>query len=422
MKHLNALADQAEFFSSDSRKAQNNCVFVALKGENFDGHDFVLKLLEEFPQLKAVVSDAFAQKNSQHPHFSRMCAVANTHEAHRELARLFREKSRARVIAVGGSAGKTSTKEFLRQILEPHFEMVVTEKSQNGELGIPKTLEGLRRSTQLALIEVGIDRPADMERHMKIVQPDIGVLTSIGEEHLEQLRDLETVFEEESKLFEATWMRGGACFAPRGDKYLVRHAAHPHTYLSPDLPSDINPSWLTSLEHPLALRNAALAAQVAQFLGLDPSKIAAALKTLELPEGRGRSWINARGQKVIADHYNSNPASLRAGLMYMKSRALKEPLYLILGDMLELGPKSPDLHRELLLEALALQPKGLCLVGPQFAMALKNLSHASSLEVISVSNSEEARSKIQAWTNEAGQFFFKGSRGMRLEKALEIFI
>src|SRR5690606_21477852 len=138
------------------------------------------------------------------------------------------------------SSGKTSTKEFLRQILEPHYRCVVTQKSQNGELGIPKTLEGLRADTEIVLIEVGIDRPHDMERHMHIVQPDVGILTSIGEEHLEQLKNVDTVFAEESKLFEATWKRGGTCFAPRADHYLARFEKHSSMILTPEAPADIS--------------------------------------------------------------------------------------------------------------------------------------------------------------------------------------
>jgi UDP-N-acetylmuramoyl-tripeptide--D-alanyl-D-alanine ligase len=262
-----------------------------------------------------------------------------------------------------------------------------------------------------------------MARHMQIVQPDIGILTSIGEEHLEQLKDVDTVFEEESKLFEETWKRGGTCFAPRADKYLIQHGAHPLTFLTPETPQELNPQWKSSLEHPLALRNAALAAKVAQFLGLDAAKITQGLAHLQLPEGRGRTWSNSRNQDVIADHYNSNPASLRAGFLYLKTLGGSSKLYLVLGDMLELGPQSLNFHKELLKEALLLKPKGLCLVGPQFAEALKSIDTKSETsQIVNALNADEARDKISSWVSQEGRFFFKGSRGMRLEKVLEQFM
>lgn len=420
-KVLADLVSRMEFFTSDSRKAKGPCIFLALKGETFDGHSFVKDLLEKDAQLRAVVGLDFYNSHSSFDFAKRLIPVNDTHVAHRELALEFRKKSKALVIAVGGSAGKTSTKEFLRQILSPHFRMVVTEKSQNGELGIPKTLEGLRPDTQIALIEVGIDRPDDMERHLSIVQPDLGVLTSIGEEHLEQLKDVDTVFREESKLFERTWERGGTCFAPKADSYLARHGSKPRTLLTPENPIDINASWKTNLHHPLALRNAALAAKVADFLGLSGDKIATALSHLELPEGRGRFWTNAKGQLIIADHYNSNPASLRAGYLYLKTLDPKDALYLILGDMLELGPNSGAYHKDLLLEALDLTPQGICLVGPQFAAALSEIRSENEVEVISVPTSLEAKQRLLSWKDKQGNFFFKGSRGMRLENVLELF-
>lgn len=418
-EYLKTKVETFEYYTSDSRLASDQSVFVALKGTTFDGHKFVNELLKQFPKLLAIVSQEFYDSQATK---ERLLPVSDSHLAHRSLAKIFRNRSKSIVIAIGGSSGKTSTKEFLKQLLQPYFNIVVTEKSQNGELGVPKTLESLRPQTQVTIVEVGIDRPGDMQRHMDIVQPDIGILTSIGEEHLEQLINLETVFKEESILFEAVWKREGVCFAPKADESLNRHALKPNMNFTQEKPNQIHESWESSLVNPLALRNAALASSVAKYLGLDVDQIKKGLLSLCLPEGRGRTWTTAKGQEIIADHYNSNPSSLRAGFAHLKSLDQNVSLYLVLGDMLELGVDTSKYHIELLEEALKLNPKGICLVGPQFAQAYQQLKpKLSHLEVVLLNRSDEANERLKEWKISQGRFFFKGSRGMALEKLLENF-
>jgi UDP-N-acetylmuramyl pentapeptide synthase len=406
-----------EFFTSDSRLASDVSVFVALKGESRDGHDFVDDILLRAPRAAVIVD-----KKSMKPQWSKnpqVISVDDTHAAHREVARLFREKWKPLVVAVGGSSGKTSTKEFLKVLLEPHFEMFATLKSQNGEQGIPKTFESLRATTKLALIEVGIDQPGDMQRHADLVQPDIAILTSIGEEHLLYLKDVATVFTEERKLFEVCWARGGECFAPAADTHLGSMARHAKYDLTPERPEEVRASFRTELAHPYALRNAALAASVALHLGVPEADIAKRLLDLELPDGRGRSWVNSRGQTVIADHYNSNPASLRAGLAYAKTFADRgEGVSLILGDMLELGVRSLDYHKELMADVLALGARRLILVGPQFSQAARDLGVQ---DAECYASSSEAAAKLgMDLRSLKGVLLFKGSRGMKLETLLDL--
>ncbi|MEO5667404.1 MAG: UDP-N-acetylmuramoyl-tripeptide--D-alanyl-D-alanine ligase [Bdellovibrionota bacterium] len=415
---LESIVKTHEFFTSDSREASDLGIFVALKGETRDGHDFVEDILARFPRAAVVVARGSLRGGWEKK--SNVLVVDDTQAAHRTIAQLFREKYSPRVIAVGGSSGKTSTKEFLKVLLQGHFRIIATQKSQNGELGIPKTFEALRKDTEVALIEVGIDQPGDMERHAALVQPDVAVLTSIGEEHLLYLKDVANVFNEEKKLFESCWDRHGTCFAPEADAYLKALKGHDALKLTPERPENVDPSFRSELTHPYALRNAALAASVALHLGVTASSIATKILALEVPEGRGRSWINSRGQTVVADHYNSNPASLRAGLIFAKSFADRgEAVNLILGDMLELGTQSLRYHMEVLAEVMALGARRLILVGPQFSEAAKKMGageaqcFASSEEAASTLGSDELRAL-------KGVVMFKGSRGMKLEKLMDL--
>jgi UDP-N-acetylmuramyl pentapeptide synthase len=415
---LKTLVSSQEFFTSDSRQVNDAAVFVALKGETHDGHAFVDDVLARHARARVVV--AKAQAKPAWLGNPRLLAVDDVAAAHRELARLFREKWKPKVVAVGGSSGKTSTKEFLNTILSSHFRIFATQKSQNGELGIPKTFEMLRKDTEVALIEVGIDQPGDMQRHASIVQPDVAVLTSIGEEHLLYLKDIPTVFREEKKLFEACWKRGGRCFAPAADEHLATLKGQAALELTPDEPAQVRSSFRTELQHPYALRNAALAAAVALHVGVPEEKIARALLELEIPDGRGRSWVNSRGQTVIADHYNSNPASLKAGLTYAKTFTDRgEGVNLILGDMLELGTDSARYHKELLNFAVSLGARRLILVGPQFSQAARDLGmqEAQCFESSAVAAEKLGADELRSLK---GVLMFKGSRGMRLEKLLDL--
>ena len=190
---LMELAKKASAYTSDSRRVTAQTIFVALKGEKTDGHKFVPELLER-GCLLAIVSQDWLAQNSHYQNRGDVLAVPSTNEAHRLLAAVFRKKFQGKIIGVGGSSGKTSTKDFLSHLLSGAFKVFKTEKSQNGELGIPKTLEGLHSGFDLAVIEIGIDAPGDMRRHVEIVEPDVALLTSIGEEHLNLLKNIENVF------------------------------------------------------------------------------------------------------------------------------------------------------------------------------------------------------------------------------------
>ncbi len=158
---------------------------------------------------------------------------------------------------------------------------------------------------------------------------------------------------------------------------------------------------------------------MALHLGLSPEDVAKGLAELEIPDGRGRAWSTSRGQRVIADHYNSNPASLRAGLAYLKTFVDRgEGVNLVLGDMLELGPESPRFHSEALAEAVALKPRRIILVGPQFTQAARSLG----LENVDCYESSAVAAALIAEDLKSlkGTLLFKGSRGMRLEKLIEL--
>lgn len=414
---LDQWSKEYRFFTSDSRLMNKDGIFVALKGEQQDGHNFVEGLLKK-PGGAFVVSEDFKNSHEKLTQDVRVLVCPNPHEVHRYLASNFRKKFRGPVVGVGGSSGKTSTKDFLAQILASHFRVFKTQKSQNGELGIPKTLEGLNDNFDVAVIEIGIDAPGDMKRHVELVAPTNALLTSIGEEHLNLLKTIDCVFEEEKLLFEDTWSRGGMCFAPAGDVYLSQLQSK-YLKLCPVKTELLDESFETTLDHPYLIQNAALAASCALYLGVPKEKVAQELKKLAIPSGRGGVYWKNENTAIIEDYYNSNPSSLSAAITNAQVVAKKKnlPLTFVLGDMLDLGKETEELHLKKLQE-ISLIKSEVYLVGTEMSRAarqIKNLAvkkffeHAKEAEVFFSTN------KI-----ENAVVLVKGSRGIGLEGVFKI--
>ena len=407
-------------FTSDSRAVRAGDLFFALKGEKTDGALFVPEILKKNPT--AVFAERGFGQRFPDIRDPRIVEVDNVHAAHREAAGLFRARFTAPVVAVGGSNGKTTTKEFLATILASDRPILKTDKSQNGELGIPKTLEKLREDLRAAVIEVGIDGPGDMLRHVQLVAPDVALLTSIGEEHLNLLKTVDNVFSEERILVDETLKRGGRAYVPAADPYLQRLAKLPRVTSTPARPEDLDPSFRCLLGHPMARQNAALAAKVALDLGVPREKIAAALLVLEVPEGRGREIRLRPDVLILADHYNANVASMKAGLAYAREVADREklPLKLVLGDMLDLGEAVAAAHDEVIAAAAQMLPKEVQLVGPEMSQRQARLAGLlSGGSVSSAPSSALARTPAQNLLQGPSVLLVKGSRGTALERVLQ---
>lgn len=423
---LSQICNECTGFCSDSRKIKKGEVFVALKGDLTDGHDFIDALLDLGIKHFVVTNDSDAKWRSKK---GRFVEVQNTHLAHRELARLFRVKFKnVKILAVGGSAGKTSTKEFLFTLLESSgVKVFKTQKSQNGDLGIPITLENLGRGFDFGIVEVGIDAPGDMIRHASLLKPDAAVLTSIGEEHLNLLGTIENVFSEEKILFDETLNHGGPCFAPIADSFLNRLAGQKDIFLL-DLKTPegfLHDSLYQFLPSRVARQNAKLATFTLVSLGwVKPDLVTANLSKLQLPEGRGR--IRVYGNKwVIEDHYNSNPSSLGESLKDATdfSQTHKKPLILVLGDMLDLGKSTAQMH-EKIFESLKNLPTDSRFVFVGTEMANRGMKSFEperilfSAEKLEPSVSQQIAQMLFS-RKDSAIVLVKGSRGMRLEGILQ---
>jgi UDP-N-acetylmuramyl pentapeptide synthase len=215
-------------FTTDSRKIAAHSIFVAVRGERFDGHAFIEQAIAAGATGILAKAQTIAERGYERQ-FPKVffAGVTDVQAAFRRLAQAWRAQTKIPVIAVAGSNGKTTTKELLAAILEGRFHSVLkTTGSENGYLGIPITLLRLRSSHQAAVIEVGIDDVGAMTEHIDLVRPTHTVLTVIGPEHLEKLGTLETVAREELLAFSETEKNGGCSVVNLDDTWMATASEH----------------------------------------------------------------------------------------------------------------------------------------------------------------------------------------------------
>ena len=424
--------------SSDTRELQPGSLFVALKGETSDGHDHVEK-------AKAAGAVALVhRKGFTCPAGMISYPVDDTLTAWRALAGAWRREFALPVVVIGGSAGKTTSKELLAAIFRGKFKNVLhTLASQNGFQGVPTTLLRLRPGHDAAVIEVGIDEPGSMIQHLELVSPDAGLLTSIGPEHLEKLIDEDNVEKEEGILFEVLAKRAGLA-AVNLDDFRIARQAETHLQKSQqvtyslkakaDVRGKIAPEgeelfidveglgaskerFAVPLEGTHNALNLLGALTLAHALGLTVEEMRKGLATFTPPPGRSEvhQW---QGCKVLADTYNANPASVEAALdtLFGGGKAASGETWVCLGDMLELGKLEEKLHRGLAEPLLKHGVRHVFLYGPRMKMLeheLRKRSFSGSLK--HYASQDQLAADLRSSAKPGDRILIKGSRGMKME-------
>jgi UDP-N-acetylmuramoyl-tripeptide--D-alanyl-D-alanine ligase len=443
--------------SSDTRELQPGSLFVALRGETSDGHDHVEK-------AKAAGATALVhRKGFACPAGMFSFPVEDTLAAWRALAGAWRREFSLPVVVIGGSAGKTTSKELLAAIFRGKFRNVLhTLASQNGFQGVPTTLLRLRPTHDAAVIEVGIDEPGSMIQHLELVSPDAGLLTSIGPEHLEKLIDEDNVEKEEGILFEVLAKRAGLAavnlddfrIARQGDTHLQKSQQVTYSLKAKadvrgkialegeDLFIDVegltegkergtgdqmkergtrDQKTVERFQVPLEGAHNALnllgALTLAHALGLTVAEMRKGLATFTPPPGRSEvhQW---QGCKVLADTYNANPASVEAALdtLFGGGKAGSGETWVCLGDMLELGKLEEKLHRGLAEPLLKHGVRHVFLYGPRMKMLeheLRKRSFSGSLK--HYASQDQLAADLRSAARPGDRILIKGSRGMKME-------
>jgi len=309
-------ADAVTGVQIDSRRIRDGDLFVAVGG----GADFVEHALARGAGAALVPDDPYG-------------ALAT-------IASAVRSRSGARVVAITGSTGKTSTKDILFAMCAPHARTIANEGNYNNELGVPLTLCRLEAGTELCITELGMRGHGQIAQLAAIAKPDLGVITNVGPVHLELVETVENVARAKSELIEAL-PPGGVAVVPREpllEPYLTRTDIEIER-VDPELPLPFTTSF--SSRHQLA--NTRIAVVVARRLGvpLPEGKL-----TVEFSKLREEEHALPGGGLLLNDCYNANPVSMRAALEHLVERAGPHRRMAVLGEMAELGETAPSYHRE----------------------------------------------------------------------------
>ena len=430
--------------STDSRSVARGDAFVALTGETFDGHDFLGK----------AVADGAAALVVSHPERATglgvpVLTVDDTLHALGQLARYRRRAWGNPLIAVGGSNGKTSTKELLRAALGARLSVHATTGNLNNQIGVPQTLLAIPDSADVAVVEMGTSVPGEMALLRAIGVPDIAVITSIGEEHLEGLGSLEGVLAEEASLadgvplvivpaaeqalIEAIRSRAGRVVTVSLNGAVPRAAAAATgAGIAEDMlvcdAHGLNPDgtgWLTvagvEVRVPLLgehnLRNTLLALAAARACGVQLADAAAGIARMSPPAMRSNARPLGRAL-LINDAYNSNPPSARAALDLLAAVGKGRPMVAVIGTMRELGAAAPELHREIAGRALA-GPFALIAGVGEMGDALRALAPADA-RVLTAPDPDALWPLLEPRLAPDACILLKASRGVRLERIVPL--
>ncbi len=408
--------------TTDTRKVRPGECFVALVGETFDGHDYLAEAVAA-GAAALVVNDARRAARLGVPVFE----VPDTLIALGMLGRYRRLAWGRPVIAVGGSNGKTSTKELLKAVLGSRFTVHATTGNLNNRIGVPLTLLALDDAADVAVIEAGTNIPGEIAILRDIILPDLAVVTTVQEEHLEGLGDLAGVMAEELSLTEDV----DVAVVPASEPDVVAGASARALRVvaaglrgANGLHAD-GRGWMemdgVRLESPLRgahnLRNLALALAVGDEFGLTAAQMAEGLAQLTLPPMR--SAIGPLGQALlINDAYNANPGSARAAIALLADVGQGRQRVAILGTMRELGAHAPAKHLEVAEAALAAGHDLVCGIG-DFAAALERIAPGDP-RVLTAGDVDDLWPALQPRLQRDAAILLKASRGVKLERIVPL--
>ncbi len=444
--------------TTDSRAISGGEMFFGLKGDNFDGNEYALKALEAGARY-AVVDESSTAATSGDP---RVLVVPDTLVALHALARHHRENTfidgkRLTVIGLTGTNGKTTTKELITRVLSVKYKVTSTQGNLNNDIGVPLSVLNINSETQLAVIEMGANHPDDIEKLVKVCEPDYGLITNVGKAHLLGFGSFEGVKKAKGKLYDYISEHGGSIFLNADDENLVAMAAErkglnvieygiehwgamvlpsdaAHPFVRMAIPDTVASTGLSTVEatdptenllgietHLAGSYNANnIAAAIAVGLHFGVSLEDAIQAVSEYIPKNNRSQLEKTERNIlIEDAYNANPTSMAAALDNLATVQAPQKAAM-LGDMRELGEESVAEHIAILKKVLSMHLDLVCLVGEEFRKALEEVTEP--VEETSNTKWFPTSDDLVAWLKENPvsdhTILIKGSRGIRMEKIL----
>ena len=428
--------------ATDSRKVAGGELFFALKGENFDGNLYAAKALEAGAAYAVVDADSQAVESVgdyiDSSGRSRIIPVPSTLETLQALARHHRENVRSPrlpVIGITGTNGKTTTKELIRSVLAAKFNVKATEGNLNNDIGVPLTILSFTSDVEIAVVEMGASHPDDIEKLVKVSEPDYGIITNVGKAHLLGFGSFDGVKKAKGALYDYVAAHDGEVFVNADDADLVSMAESrsgmvliPYGIENDEveiLPVTPEEPFLrlgfpdgrvlkTALVGSYNAANVLAALCIGRHFGVDEDSAFAAISSYT-PSNSRSQMVRTADNTLIVDAYNANPSSMRAALDNF-SRIEASHKTALLGDMRELGENSVNEHIDILRLALSLGISDLCLVGDEFFKAMKSVDCPPTVHWYP--DSAALASALHDAPLAGHVILIKGSRGIMMEKVL----
>ena len=389
----------ALFVTTDSRKVTPGCVFVALKGEHFDGNDFVDQARRDGAEYVICGENALTELQ--------------------DLARAWRRSLSIPIIGITGTNGKTTTKELCAAVLGTKYNLFYTQGNLNNQIGVPLSLLSITRAHEMAIIEMGASHPGDIKELVDIAEPTCGLITNVGKAHLQGFGSFEGVMRTKAELYDFLRAHGGFCFRNTDNPYLAKMAGDLQTvpYTTGTMPEG------THLVGGYNAENVSAAICVGAHFGVSYDEALAAIRAY-VPTNNRSQFMKTERNDVVVDAYNANPTSMQAAIeAFDRSPIINHqspitnhqspmPKAYILGAMRELGEYSHLEHQNIVNMLLERKADIVLLVGEEYK--------ATTAPYPIFENVEALAAYLQTTPLTGHHILLKGSRSNQLEKVIPL--
>jgi UDP-N-acetylmuramoyl-tripeptide--D-alanyl-D-alanine ligase len=431
--------------SIDSRNIREGELFIAIKGDRFDGHDFVPEAIKKGAWGALVERTALESRYERLGGLKNILPVEDTLLALQEMSHMHRKKYSILMVGITGSNGKTTTKEMVAGIMKRKGPVLKNEGNLNNHIGVPLTLLKLEARHQAAVVEMGMSATGEIDMLARLVSPDVGIITNVGPAHLEFLGTMDMVADAKAEILE-NLKADGTAVLNADDRYfetLKKKWSGRIVSFGIENKADVSASNIRQGKDftdftlagdgskvPVRLRtvgryniyNALAAAAAAIAAGMSMDAVKYGLDGFAPVSMRSELKL-IHGRTVLADYYNANPGSVKAALEALISLGTGVKSVAVLGDMLELGAAADEAHREIGRAAARLGVDILITVGPLSKHTLEGAHDAGMPKgrLFAAGSHAEAADLLRKHSKNGDAVLIKGSRGMKMEKILEEF-
>ncbi|QED38815.1 UDP-N-acetylmuramoyl-tripeptide--D-alanyl-D-alanine ligase [Antarcticibacterium arcticum] len=423
IEQLHQLFLQSKGITTDTRSVKTNQLFFALKGDNFNGNTFAWQAIKKSAGYAIIDEVKYAQND-------RYIVVGNVLETLQQLARFHRKYLNIPILAITGSNGKTTTKELIHAVLRKKFDTAATTGNLNNHIGVPLTLLSMKRTTDFGIVEMGANHAGEIKHLCEIALPNYGYITNFGKAHLEGFGSIEGVIKAKSEMYDHIKAHKGVIFLNADDPVQVAQSSYEHSftfgtgknvdvkaeYLYDSQTAQVsidNHLYKSTLTGSYNSVNIAAAICIGKYFKVNENSISQAIGSY-IPTNNRSQIIKVGGLTLLMDAYNANPTSMKAALESFSKNPAKDKI-VILGDMFELGSASAEEHQQIVLTLEKMDLAKIYLVGSNF---FKTHSHKSNIETYETFTDLSEALKHQKPTQ--GYILIKGSRGMALERVLDV--